>query len=160
MKNIFLLLIFAFGFTSAQNLIEDSEISENVKEFGRISVSFDLNNAAEFYRLKCENPIYAQFSGGENVFKESLFKNMKSYLDSGVYSVNGIFELIMFVDKEGKLQNFILKPEVPNSNLLYRDLELVMKKIYPTWIPASCSGVPVDSKIRQKINFRTDNFDI
>lgn len=160
MKKIFLLLIFACGFSDAQNLIEDSEISQNAEEFGRISVFYDLNNPAEFYRLKCEKPTYAQFSGGEKVFKESLFKNMKSYLDSGVYSVNGTFELIMIVDKTGKLQNFILKPEVPNSNLLYRDLELVLKKIAPTWVPATCSGVSVDSKIRQKVNFRTDNFDI
>jgi hypothetical protein len=160
MKNLVLISLFVVGFMPAQTLIEDSEISENAEEFGRIAVAYDLDHPTEFYRLKCENPSYAQFSGGESAFKESLFKNMNSYLDTGIYSVNGTFEVHFFVSKTGELQRFMLKPEVPNSNLLYRDLELALRKMNPKWTPGSCNGTPVDSKLRQKVNFRTESFDI
>ena len=157
-----LLLIFLFGFTliSAQDLIDDNEITENRKEVGRQNISFDLDNPLESYRLKCENPIYAQFPSGDKSFKESLFGNMKGYVDGGLYFVNGTFDLIIYVNKSGDLDRFQLKPEVPNGGMLYRDLELALKKMNPKWIPATCNGVPIESRLRQKINFRTENFDI
>lgn len=160
MKKLLLLLVFAFSYSNAQYLVEDNDITESRKELGRQSISYDLNNQLEFYRLKCVNPIYAQFPGGENAFKEDLFKNMKSYLDLGIYSVNGTFELILYLNKLGDLQRFELRPQVPNSNMLYRDLELTLKKMNLKFIPATCEGIPIESKIRQKVNFRTDNFDI
>ena len=160
MKKIFLFLVFAFTFSNAQYLVEDNDISENSKELGKQSISYDLNNPLEFYRLKCENVVYAQFPGGENAFKQKLFLNMKTLLDTGFYSVNGTFELVISLDKSGKMQSFQLSPEVPNSNLLKRDLESALRKMNPKFTPASCNGVPTDSKLRQKINFRTENFDL
>ena len=160
MKNLFLFLLFAFTFSSAQDLIEDSEITENRKEVGRQNISYNLDNPLESYRLKCDNPIYAQFSGGEKSFKDLLFKNMKGFVDGGTYSVNGTFEIIIYINKEGNLERFQLKPDVPNSEMLYRDLDLTLKKMKPKWIPATCNGTPIESRLRQKINFRTDNFDI
>jgi hypothetical protein len=160
MKKIFLFLVFAFTFSNAQYLVEDNDISENSKELGKQSISYDLNNPLEFYRLKCENVVYAQFPGGENAFKQKLFLNMKSLLDTGLYSVNGTFELVITLDKSGKTQSFQLNPEVPNSNLLKRDLETALRKMNPKFTPASCNGTPIDSKLRQKINFRTENFDL
>ncbi|MBF8457596.1 hypothetical protein IV494_10440 [Kaistella sp. G5-32] len=160
MKKIFLFLIFAFTYSNAQYLVEDNDISDNTKEVGRQTVSYDLNNPLEFYRLKCYNAIYAQFPGGENAFKQKLFLNMKSDLDNSFYSVNGTFELIITINKSGNMQSFKLNPEVQNSNLLKRDLELALRKMNPKFTPATCDGVPIESKIRQKINFRTDNFDI
>jgi hypothetical protein len=160
MKKIFLFLVFSFKFSNAQYLVEDNDISENSKELGKQSISYDLNNPLEFYRLKCENVVYAQFPGGENAFKQKLFLNMKSLLDTGLYSVNGTFELVITLDKSGKTQSFQLNPEVPNSNLLKRDLETALRKMNPKFTPASCNGTPIDSKLRQKINFRTENFDL
>lgn len=160
MKKLFFFFAFACSFSNAQYLIDDNDVSESSKELGRPSISYDLNNPLEFYRLKCGNPIYAQFPGGENAFKQNLFKNIKSYLDTGIYSVNGTFELVIHLDKAGNMQRFVLKPEVLNGNMLYRDLDLALKKMKVDFAPASCDGLPVESKIRQKINFRTDNFDI
>lgn len=160
MKKLLIFLVFSFTFTSAQNLVEDNDITENTKELGKQNITYDLNNPMEFYRLKCENAQYAQFPGGENAFKQTLFKNMQTYLDAGVYSVNGTFELQIYINKSGKLQSFQLKPEVPNSNLLYRDLEMALRRMNPRWIPGSCNGIPVDSKLRQKVNFRTESFDM
>ena len=144
----------------SQYLIEDNDITENINEFGKAQISFDLNNPLEFYRLKCENANYAQFPGGENAFKHMLFTALKSTINQGNYSVNGTFELLIFLDKDGTLARFQLKPEVPNSKLLYQDLEISLKKMAPKWIPATCNGVPTESRLRQKINFRTENFDI
>lgn len=160
MKNFLILLLFSATFVQAQYLVEDNDISENTTEAGKIAISYDMNNPLEFYRLKCDNAVYSQFPGGENGFKQTLLKNMRSYLDTGFYSVNGTFELIINISKNGNLQRLELKPEVPNSNLLYRDIELALRKMNPKFTPATCNGSPVDSKLRQKINFRTESFDL
>ena len=155
-----MLLLFSATFVQAQYLVEDNDISENTTEAGKIAISYDMNNPLEFYRLKCDNAVYSQFPGGENGFKQTLLKNMRSYLDTGFYSVNGTFELIINISKNGNLQRLELKPEVPNSNLLYRDIELALRKMNPKFTPATCNVSPVDSKLRQKINFRTESFDL
>ena len=160
MKNFLILSLFSATLLQAQYLVEDNDISENTTEAGKLAISYDLNNPLEFYRLKCDNAVYSQFPGGENGFKQTLLKNMRSYLDTGFYSVNGTFELIINISKNGNLQRLELKPEVPNSNLLYRDIELALRKMNPKFTPATCNGSPVDSKLRQKINFRTESFDL
>lgn len=160
MKNFLIFLLFSATLLQAQYLVEDNDISENTTEAGKIAISYDMNNPLEFYRLKCDNAVYSQFHGGENGFKQTLLKNMRSYLDTGFYSVNGTFELIINISKNGNLQSMELKPEVPNSNLLYRDIELALRKMNPKFTPATCNGSPVDSKLRQKINFRTESFDL
>lgn len=160
MKNLVFLFVFAFTFAHAQYVVEDNDITENSREMVKQTIALDLNNPLEFYRLKCENPLYAQFSGGENSFKQALSKNIQNELNSGLYSVNGTFELHLNINKSGNLQSFKLLPEVQNSNLLYRDVELAMRKMNPKFKPATCNGVPVESKLRQKINFRTDSFDL
>ena len=68
MKKFLLLvmMMFSFGFVSAQYLVEDNDITENSKEFGRADISLDMNNPLEFYRLKCANATYAQYIGGES----------------------------------------------------------------------------------------------
>lgn len=160
MKKYLLFFLFTFTFSSAQDLIDDNDVTENRKEVGSQNVSFNVDNPLESYRLKCENPVYAQFADGGNTFKDNLYKNIAGFIDGNSYSANGTFEMIFYVNKEGTMERFQLKPEVPNGKLLYRDLELALKKLNPKWIPASCDGVPVESRLRQKINFRTDNFDI
>jgi len=160
MKKLVFLFVFAFTFSHAQYVVEDNDITENVREVVKQTIALDLNNPLEFYRLKCENPVYAQFPGGENTFKQILEKNIQNDLNSGLYSVNGTFELHLNINKSGNLQSFKLLPDVQNSNLLYRDLELALRRMNPKFKPANCNGTPVESKLRQKINFRTDSFDL
>lgn len=160
MKKLLYLLLFSASFLNAQYLIDDNDISENARELGRLSIAYDLSNPMEFYRLKCENPTYAQYPKGENGFKDELLANVKGYLDTALYSVNGTFEVHFTVDKTGKIRNFSLKPEVPNSSLLQRDVELALRQINTKWNPATCNGVATDSRIRQKVNFITEIFDI
>lgn len=160
MKKLVFLFVFAFTFSHAQYVVEDNDITENVRDVVKQTIALDLNNPLEFYRLKCENPVYAQFPGGENTFKQILEKNIQNDLNSGLYSVNGTFELHLNINKSGNLQSFKLLPEVQNSNLLYRDVELALRRMNPKFKPANCNGTPVESKLRQKINFRTDSFDL
>lgn len=160
MKKIFLLFILICSFGKAQNVIEDNDITENNVTIVKQTIAYDLKNPTEFYRLKCDNPTYAQFNLGEENFKKDLELNLKSFLNSGLYSVNGTFEVILSINKSGNLQNIQLKPEVQNSNLLQRDVELALRKLNLKWIPAKCGETAVDSKLRQKINFHTDAFDI
>ena len=160
MKNLVFLFVFAFTFAHAQYVVEDNDITENSREMVKQTIALDLNNPLEFYRLKCENPLYAQFSGGENSFKQALSKNIQNDLNSGLYSVNGTFELHLNINKSGNLQSFKLLPEVLNSNLLYRDVEIALRRMNPKFKPATCNGIPVESKLRLKINFRTDSFDL
>lgn len=156
----FLALLCISGLSSAQYLIEDNDVTENVNELGRSEISFDLNQPLEFYRLKCSQATYAQFPGGENAFKEELYKTMSSTVASRHYSVNGTFEFVLNLSQDGKLKNFQLKPEVENSELLYQDLNFMFLRMQKKWIPATCDNLPVESKLRLRVNFRTDNYDI
>lgn len=161
MKNLALILLFMGSFLAkSQYLIEDNDVTENSNEFGEAQVSFDLNNPLEFYRLKCENANYAQFPGGENAFKQVLFNAMKSTVNQGNYSVNGTFEFVLNINKNGNLQKFTLKPEVPNSDVLNSDLSFMFGQMKYKWKPATCNGVETDSKLRIRVNFRTENFDL
>ena len=69
MKKLALLFILSCSFLNAQYLVEDNDISENTTEGGKLAISYDINNPLEFYRLKCENAVYAQFPGGENALQ-------------------------------------------------------------------------------------------
>lgn len=161
MKNLILILLFMGSFLAkSQYLIEDNDITENVRDVVKQTIALDLNAPLEFYRLKCENPMYAQFPQGENSFKQVLSKNIQNDLNSGLYSVNGTFELQLNLNKSGNLQSFKLLPDVQNSNLLYRDVELALRRMNPKFKAATCNGVPIESKLRLKINFRTDSFDL
>ena len=43
--------------------------------------------------------------------------------------------------------------------MLSKDIELAVRKIKTNWIPATCNRQPVDSKVRLKIIFGTEDFD-
>ena len=162
MKKFFLLfsMLFSLSFLQAQYLVEDNDVTENSKEMEKGEISFDLNNPLEFYRLKCQNATYAQYVGGENAFKQKLVKSMKANLDNTSYSVNGTFDFTFYLDKDGNLKDFTLKPEVTNSMVLQSDLRAAVKALNQKWIPATCNGVAVESKIRLKVNFRTEMYDL
>lgn len=160
MKKLLFFFVFAFGFINAQYLVEDNDITENSKEMGKAEISFDLNSPLEFYRLKCTSATYAQYTGGENAFKQKLAKSMKTSLNGYSYSVNGTFDFIFFIDKDGNLKDFQLSPSVTNSMFLQSDLKSVIKNMNQKWTPAKCNGEAIDSKLRLKVNFKTDVFDL
>lgn len=158
-RNLILIFFSIIGFFNAQYLVEDFDTTENVSEFGVARIGFSLNQKMEHYKLPCEKPTYARFSNGEEGFKKELHKNMQAYLDSGQYAVNGAFYLYLTIDSAGKIGNISVSPSVQNSEMLSKDIEFAVRKIKTNWIPATCNRQPVDSKVRLKIIFGTEDFD-
>ena len=155
-----MLIVVCFSlFGRAQWLAEDFDVTENAVEFGRVQIFSELNDPVEFFRLKCGNPVYAQFSGGESALRAEVADMLHSYLSHDLYAVNGTFYLILTVGSDGTLQNMSLKPEIKNGEMLHRDLSLLFHRMKPSWLPATCDGNPVSSRMRLKINLRTEFFD-
>ena len=160
MKNVMLLLVLISGFCRAQYTIEDFDTTDNYTEVGGAKVRFQINNPVEYYKLKCNNVQYAQYPGGDDAFKKDVIKQMNGYLESDAYAVNGVFTFLFEINKDGKIKEFVLKPSVQNGDMLYKDLNFAVKKLNAKWIPAKCDGVTVDSKLRIKVNFRTESYDL
>lgn len=160
MKNLIFIFIFTFGFANAQRLIDETDDAQFLNEAAKATIKFDMKYPLEYYRLKCTNPVYAQFPGGEENFKHELFKNMIAYLDNNTYAVNGTFLFVFEIGTDGKISNFTLKPNVLNGDMLFKDLNFIVKKTNEKWKSSTCEGKPVSTKVRLKVDFRTENFDL
>lgn len=159
MKYLSLFFILISSLVQAQFLLEEFDDSDSFNEFGSAKIRFTLNNPLEFYRITCNNPTYAEFPGGEQKFKEVLAQNMVSYLDNDVYAVNGIFSFEFGIDSKGVMKTFEVKPSVQNGAMFYKDLQFIVKRLPGNWKAATCNGENIDSKLRLKIDFRTENID-
>ncbi|MDQ0476729.1 hypothetical protein [Chryseobacterium sp. MDT2-18] len=162
MKKIFLLLIFASVFSYAQEVEDLQEgyfFSENSKNFFRV----DIKKPYDYYKVtSCLDDSQftrAQFDGGDAAFNRELFKYISAYVDKEIYVVNGTFFLHLNIDKDGKVTNLEVTPKAANSEGFLRDLKFAVKKIKKTWTPSKCNNVPVDSRIRIKLNFVTESVD-
>ncbi len=156
-------MIFSTVFFSAQDLEDQQEgffFSETSKNFFRV----DIKKPYDYYKvLSCSDNdqfIRAQFEGGDIAFNRELFRYISAYVDREVYVVNGPFFLHVNINKEGKMTKIDITPKVPNSEMFLRDLKFAFKKINRTWTPSKCNNVPVDSRIRIKMNFVTESADI
>ena len=70
------------------------------------------------------------------------------------------FFLHMDIDKAGKVTGLKITPRVDNSEGFLRDLKFAVGKIKKNWTPSKCNNVPVDSRIRIKLNFVTESIDV
>ncbi len=159
MKKLMLLLVLISSFCHAQFTIEDFDATENYTEVGGSKLRFQINNPVEFYRLKCQKVEYAQYPGGEETFKKEVLKQMNGYLSNDAYAVNGAFIFLFSINQDGSIKNFNLKPTVQNGDMLFRDLNFIVKKLQTKWKPATCNGQTIESRFRLKVDFRTENFD-
>ncbi|MBN9311560.1 MAG: hypothetical protein BGO40_04300 [Chryseobacterium sp. 39-10] len=159
MKRLFLISLFFSTFFSAQEIEDLQEgyfYSEGSKSFFRV----DIKKPFDYYKVaNCSdnsNFVRAQFEGGDAHFSRELFKYISSYVDKEVYVVNGDFFLHFDVDTVGNISNIEVTPKVANSEFFTKDLALALRKIKKTWTPSKCDGIPVNSKIRIKLNFVTE----
>lgn len=160
MKKIFLFFVMFSVLSNAQYLVEDFDDNQSTtNEVTGVQIEFDMSNHLEHLRLKCSNSTYAEFPGGETAFKKVLFKNMMAYLTNDMYAVNGTFTFLFEIGKDGKVKSFSLLPKVTNGDILFEDINFAVKKINETWKPGTCDGIPVESKVRLKVNFKTENYD-
>ncbi|WP_226063463.1 hypothetical protein [Kaistella polysaccharea] len=163
MKRFLFLLIFTSVFFQAQEIEELQEgffFSETSKNFFRV----DIKKPYDYYKNSlCDNGSEfrrAQFEGGDVNFSRELFKYISAYVDKEVYVVNGTFFLQIDIDKEGKMTQLNIVPKVENSEMFLRDLKFAVRKIKKTWTPSKCNNIPIDSKLRIKMNFITESADI
>lgn len=160
MKNLFLVFaILSTCFIKAQSDIEDNDNDQSQLNNSATSVVFSGAPNVEVFKLKCEQPLYPEFPLGVKAFKLLFEEKVLNVADNGRYAVNGPFVFTFDVDKNGKMQNFEMKPMVSNAKFLYKDLKEAFYRLKQEWKPATCDGQTVDSKIRLKVNFRTDSFD-
>ena len=101
----------------------------------------------------------AQFPGGDNAYRNELYRMIHGYMDLSTYAANGTFVFSFDVDVDGKVKNLKVTPKVKNSELFIEDMLFCMKKIKTKWIPATQDGKSVESKYSLKINFITDHLD-
>lgn len=165
MKKIYLMSLFFTSFIYAQNDVEDMRneaqllLSENGRNTFRLEIKqpFSLNKV---YTCKKSDFIdyftKAEFPGGEEAFVKLLKKYTSAYLDRNSYSLNGTFFLSFDVDKDGKMKNIMVEPKVQNAEMFIVDLKFSLLRIKTPWVPASCAGIPVSSRVRLKLNFTTD----
>lgn len=163
MKRLFFLMIFATVFFQAQEIEDLQEgyfFSESSKNFFRV----DIKKPYDYYKVtSCADDsqfVRAQFEGGDAAFNRELFRYISAYVDREIYVVNGTFFLQMDIDKQGKVTGLNVIPKVENSEGFLRDLKFAVRKIKKNWTPSKCNDVPVDSKIRIKLNFVTESIDV
>ena len=159
MKKLLAIFLFISSLSQAQFMIEDFDDNEFFNEMSTAKLRYQFKNPVEHYRLKCTSSQYAQYPGGDDLFKQVVFKNMMTYMDNDVYAVNGTFSFIFEIGKDGKIKSFDLFPKVQNGDMLYKDLNFAMKRLQVKFKPAECNEQPIESKLRLKVDFRTENFD-
>ena len=163
MKRLVFLMIFTSVFFQAQEIEDLQEgyfFSESSKNFFRV----DIKKPYDYYKVSScaeDSPfIRAQFEGGDAAFNRELFRYISAYVDKEIYVVNGTFFLQMEIDKEGRVTSLNILPKVENSDGFLRDLKFAVRKIKKNWTPSKCNNVPVDSKIRIRLNFVTESIDV
>lgn len=163
MKKLFFLLIFVSCFFQAQELEDLQEgyfFAESSRNFFRV----DIKKPYDYYRVdSCpdnERFIRAQFEGGDANFNRELFKYISAYVDKEIYFVNGTFYMNISINRLGRITHIDIVPKVENSEMFLKDLKFAVRKIKNTWTPSKCGNTAVDSKLRIKLNFVSENVDL
>jgi hypothetical protein len=161
MKSLVLFLgLFISNVAFAQFDVEerdDNMITENNKNILKIDIKEPLFQIAV---KNCDDFKAAGFEGGIPVYKEMLRRYMYDYLNSEFYVLNGDFTFTMTVDQTGKVTNIEGSPKVANSEVFFDDMKYVVRRIKKNWIPATCNGQPVTSKIKIKMNLSSITTDV
>lgn len=157
------MMVFFGTLINAQFMIDDVDDSEILSENGKTVFSANMNFPMEHFRITSCNTdhiSYAKPVNGEDALRQELLSSMITYVDKDSYALNGTFYLVFEIDPKGEISNFELKPNVVNGNMFYEDLKFIVKRLKTKWYPANCNGATIPSKVRMKINFRTDVFDL
>lgn len=157
---LFLSALLFSGFASAQFDVEDRDddfITENNRSILKIDIKEPLLQVAV---KNCNDFQAASFDGGISAYKEILRKYMYVYLNTDFYVLNGDFTFTITIDQKGKVTNIEGSPKVPNSQVFFDDMKYIVRRIKKNWVPATCNGQPVTSKIKIRINLATIATDV
>lgn len=140
----------------SQDLDEQDE--SFIAERNKTILSIDVKEP--FLQVKpghCTNFKEVSINSGVSSYKDLLTKYMYMYLNSEYYTLSGEFTFTLTIDKEGKVSNIQGQPDVRNSSVFFEDMKYIIRRIKDTWNPAQCNGVPIDSKLKIKMNFSSLN---
>lgn len=159
MKYIALLLTIFSGFAYAQTDVEEQQQESNVSlDASRNIMTFDVKGVYQLADNKCLPKDGHQFSSvkyatGEADFILNLRKRINQAINSDFYAADGYFYIDVAVNRLGNITDITSGPNIPNTRYLYDDLKSAVKKVKGKWIPATCDGIAIDSKIRIKLIF-------
>ncbi|MCJ7933811.1 MAG: hypothetical protein MUW56_09285 [Chryseobacterium sp.] len=159
MRTILLLLFLcAANFSFAQDLEDrdDSFITENNKNILKIDIKEPFMQVA----VKCNDFKHAAYEGGAAAYKNMLSKYMYMYLNSDFYTLTGDFTFTLTIDAAGKVIDITGSPKVLHSEVFFDDMQYVVRRIKKNWMPATCSGEPVKSEMKLKMNFSSVSVDM
>lgn len=71
----------------------------------------------------------AEFPGGDNAYRNELYKMIHGYIDLSSYAANGTFTFSFDIDTNGKTKNLKVTSKVKNSELFIEDMLFCMKKL-------------------------------
>lgn len=161
MKNALLVALLTLsGSIYSQTSLEEDDNDIGQLDISRTNMSIMPAENIEFFRLKCNNPHYAEYPGGHKQFQREFYEKVLLTADNGRYVVNGKFAFSLIIDENGEMKDLEISPKVVNSQFLLKDLQNAFRKFKSNWISAKCDGQTVPSKIRIKTVFNTENIDI
>jgi len=156
MKYIALLLTIFSGLAFAQTDVEEQQESTVSLDASRNVMTFDIKGIYQLADNKCLSKdghqfLSVKYSTGEADFLQNLRKRINQSINSDFYAADGYFYIDVTVNRQGNITDIVSGPSVANTRYLYDDLKSAVKKVKGTWIPATCDGIAVDSKVRIKL---------
>ncbi|MFL9834204.1 energy transducer TonB [Chryseobacterium terrae] len=110
-----------------------------------------LSNYREGYIA--ENLVtFTQYPGGSKAFKKDFHDEFMSLFTD--YHINGIINLEFYVDKEGRIANPRIFPEIRNQKF-NKDFLRTLSRLKKIWKPSLYSNIPIKQKIVYPMNFST-----
>ncbi|MDO4224395.1 MAG: hypothetical protein Q4C75_00690 [Bergeyella zoohelcum] len=160
---ILLICLLILSGIRAQYSVEDIDDSDLNVENRKAIFSADLSLPMEHFIIKTcpKNSIYyTQPKTGERAFREELERMMQSYINKEVYALNGLFYFVFEINPNGEISGVEILPRVANVDLLQNDMQFILKRLKTKWYPAKCNEKPMNSKVRMRVNFSTEMFDL
>ncbi|MDQ1098068.1 MULTISPECIES: hypothetical protein [Chryseobacterium] len=163
MKTLILFLgLLMANFCLAQYDVEDRDDtfiteSSNNKNILKIDIREPFFQVAA---KNCGDFKAADIEGGVTAYREMLRKNMYVYLNTDFYVLNGDFTFTLTIDENGEVADIEGSPKVANSQIFFDDMKYIMRRLKKSWIPATCNGKPIASKIKIKMNLSSISTDL
>lgn len=162
MKSIlFSICLLAGSLVWAQDL-EESMDNLPLIDNSSSAVTYNIRGVYQLKEASCSSANFEslKYPGGTNAYIKELKEKLAQNVNWSNYAVNGLFFVKLNINKNGVLSKLEAGPDVANSEPFLNDLKDAAKKVNKTWIPAKCSGKPIDSKAIIKIDFSSMTYDM
>lgn len=160
MKYITLILVFFSALGFAQTDLEEQQSQDSFvsTDSSMGLMTFDVKGIYQLADKKCSindghNFLSVKYANGEADFNQNIRKRISQSLNKDAYAADGNFYIDLIVNTSGDVSAITVGPNIKNTRYFYDDLKSATKKVKGKWIPATCDGQAVDSKVRIKLLF-------